>query len=46
LAQRAFARSWTISDDVEVKEVTFDDGLLSVKLVKIVPEHQKKKVWF
>jgi molecular chaperone IbpA len=46
LAHRAFTRSWTISDDVEVKEVTFDDGLLSVKLVKIVPEHQKKKIWF
>jgi len=46
LAQRAFNRSWTISDDVEVKEVTFDHGLLSVKLVKIVPEHQKKKIWF
>lgn len=46
LAQRAFTRAWTISDDVEVKEVKFDDGLLDIKLVKVVPEHQKRKVWF
>lgn len=46
LAQRAFTRSWTISDDVEVKTVTFEDGLLCVQFEKVVPEHQKKKVWF
>lgn len=46
LAQRAFTRSWTISDDVEVKDVAFEDGLLTVKLSRIIPEHQKKKVWF
>lgn len=46
LAQRAFTRAWTISDDVEVKEVAFDDGLLSVRLTRVIPEHQKKKVWF
>jgi molecular chaperone IbpA len=46
LAQRTFTRSWTISDDVEVKEVIFEDGLLSVRLSKIVPEHQKRKIWF
>lgn len=46
LATRAFKRAWTISDDVEVKDVYFEDGLLSVKLAKIIPEHQKKKVWF
>ena len=46
LSNRAFSRSWTISDDVEVNEVHFEDGLLTVKLSKIIPEHQKKKVWF
>lgn len=46
LATRTFTRVWTISDDVEVKNVSFEDGLLTVKLIKIVPEHQKKKVWF
>jgi molecular chaperone IbpA len=46
LAQRAFTRAWTISDDVEVKQVTFDNGLLNIQLVKVIPDHQKKKVWF
>ena len=46
LATRTFIRSWTISDDIEVKGVGFEDGLLSVNLTKIIPEHQKKKVWF
>jgi molecular chaperone IbpA len=46
LAQRAFTRVWTISDDVDVDKVTFDDGILCVRLSKIIPEHQKKKVWF
>lgn len=46
LANRAFVRTWTISDDVEVKDVSFEDGLLIVKFCRIVPEHQKKKVWF
>lgn len=46
LANRAFTRSWTISDDVEVKSVEFNNGLLTIDLHKIVPEHQKKKVWY
>lgn len=46
LANRAFTRAWTISDDIEVKKVTFEDGLLIINLSKIVPEHQKKRVWF
>ena len=43
LAQRSFKRAWTLSDDTEVKEVTFDDGLLTIKLGKIVPEHHSRK---
>ena len=44
LAQRSFSRQWSLSDDVEVKDVTFADGLLTVTLGKIVPEHHAKKV--
>ena len=32
VAQRNFTRSWTLSDDTEVRAVTFEDGLLSVDL--------------
>ena len=43
LAQRSFKRSWTLSDDTEVRQVSFDDGLLSVELGKIVPDHPARK---
>ena len=45
LAARSFNRSWTISDDVEVTDVALKDGLLIIKLQRIVPEHQKRKDW-
>ena len=43
LAQRSFQRAWTLSDPTEVREVTFEDGLLRIVLGKIVPEHQSRK---
>jgi HSP20 family molecular chaperone IbpA len=43
LAQRSFKRSWTIADDTEVKDVIFEDGLLSIQLRKIVPQHHQRK---
>jgi molecular chaperone IbpA len=43
LAQRSFTRAWTLSDDTEVRSVTFEDGLLSIVLGKIVPEHHNRK---
>ena len=41
----SFTRTWTLSDDVEVNEVDFTNGLLTVRLNKIVPDHQKRKVY-
>ena len=43
LAQRSFTRSWTLTDDTEVRSVDFEDGLLTVTLGRIVPEHHKRK---
>jgi len=43
LAQRSFQRVWTVSDDTKVGSVKFEDGLLSVELNKIVPEHHARK---
>ena len=43
LAQRSFQRVWTISADTEVRQVSFDNGLLTVELKKIVPEHHARK---
>ena len=46
LAQRSSTRSWTLSDDTEVRSVTFENGLLSVVLGRIVPHHHQRKDWF
>ena len=43
LAQRSFERHWTLSDDTEVRSVSFADGLLVVELGKIVPDHHARK---
>ena len=46
LAARSFTRTWTLSEDVEVKEVKFEHGVLSVSLVRIIPENHKRFLWF
>ena len=43
VAQRSFKRAWTLSDDTEVREVVFEDGLLRIVLGKVVPEHHARK---
>ena len=43
LAQRSFSKQWSLSDDTEVGEVTLEDGLLTVTLKKVVPEHHARK---
>ena len=45
LAQRSFKRTWGITDDTEVQKVEFEDGLLTVTVGKIVPEHHARKDW-
>ena len=42
MAQRSFQRGWQLTDDVEIKEVSFEDGLLSIHLGKVVPEHHAR----
>ena len=43
LAQRSFDRQWTLADDTEVRSVSFNDGLLTIELGKIVPEHHTRQ---
>jgi molecular chaperone IbpA len=43
LAHRSFTRSWTLSEDTEVKSVDFEDGLLTITLARIIPDHHKRK---
>jgi molecular chaperone IbpA len=45
IAKRRLKRTWTLSDDVVIGDVSFVDGLLTVKLNRVIPEHQKRKVY-
>jgi molecular chaperone IbpA len=44
ISNRAFTRSFTIADDVVVKGATFENGLLSVALERIIPEEKKPRL--
>lgn len=45
VATRTFARGFNLADDVEVTSVDFKNGMLVVNLRKIIPDHQKLKVY-
>ena len=43
LASRSFTRSWSISEDTEVSDVNFENGLLVVTLARVVPENRRRR---
>ena len=45
VATRTFARGFNLSDDVEIGDVSFQNGMLVVELRKIIPDHQKLKIY-
>jgi len=45
LSKRTFSHSWQLADDVRISSVDFADGLLTISLEKIIPEHQKKTTY-
>ena len=45
LSKRSFNNSWQLADDVRVSAVDFADGLLTISLEKIIPEHQKRTMY-
>ena len=45
LSKRSFTNTWQLGEDVKVSSVDFTDGLLSIVLEKIIPEHQKKTTY-
>ena len=46
VAARYFTRACTLSDETEVRSVEFENGLLTVTLGRIVPDHYRRKDWF
>lgn len=45
LSKRSFCHTWQLADDVRISSVDFADGLLTISLEKIIPEHQKKTTY-
>ncbi len=43
ISSRQFIRKFTLSDEVHVKEANLSDGMLKIKLEKVIPEHKKTK---
>ena len=43
ISNRDFVRSWTLGEYVEVRDATFQDGILNVGLERVVPESQKPR---
>jgi len=43
IAKRNFTKSFTIADEVEIKGAELKDGLLSVSMERIIPDHKKAR---
>jgi molecular chaperone IbpA len=46
ISNKNFSRNWQLGDNVEVESVNFADGLLTVTLLKELPDNQKHKKHF
>lgn len=45
LSKRSFTNTWQLADDVRISSVDFVDGLLTISLEKVIPEHQKRTTY-
>ena len=44
IASRHFMRQWLLHDDIVVKSASLEDGILSIKMEKIIPKEKKPKI--
>ena len=43
ISHRKFSRSWTLADDVVVKDAKMENGMLTVHLERVIPEEKKPR---
>jgi len=43
ISTKSFERKFTLSDEVHVKDAEMKDGMLTIKLERIIPDHRKPK---
>jgi|TARA_Y100000033_G_C2746981_1_gene111655 molecular chaperone IbpA len=41
IAQRSFKRKFNLADDIEIKDAKLKDGMLTIKMERIIPEENK-----
>ena len=44
ISERSFIRKFTLSEEIQVKTAEMNDGMLSIELEKIIPDHKKPKL--
>tara|TARA_B100001029_G_C14950319_1_gene388382 strand:+ start:15 stop:446 length:432 start_codon:yes stop_codon:yes gene_type:complete len=44
ISNRSFIRKFTLSEEIFVKNAEIKDGMLKIKLEKVIPEHKKPKL--
>ncbi len=44
ISKRSFVRKFTVSDEIRVKNADLNNGMLRIKLEKIIPDHKKPKL--
>ena len=44
ISYRQFSRSWTLADDVVVRDAKMKDGMLLIHLEHVVPEEKKPRL--
>lgn len=44
IAARAFKRSWTLAEGVEPGEISYEDGIMTIPLKKIIPEEKMPRL--
>ena len=43
ITKKYFSKSFTVAEDVEIKGAELKDGLLTISMERIIPEHKKAK---
>ena len=44
IANRNFTRKFTLADDIIVKDGKLEDGMLTIKLERVIPEEKKPRL--
>ena len=43
IAKRAFTKQFRLAENVEVNDANFENGILTIKLTKIIPDEEKPR---